>query len=360
MYNSIENCNLPDIVTEIPTPDFKMLPNLINNKTSIIIFFPGVGTTDIDYVNFCSRLAKELNALVICPNFSSGTDLHYLNVKQRRMEEYRYDIPMYTDNQERKDQNDIKSVECYGIIDVLRELIHEMNLSQNGKISDQNIDLPIHVVGHSFGGCSAVHMLCNLEERHKISKVVSLGGSISVGLDQHDWYNLLNTSEYLNQHQCLQIHEENFATQVGSNAIYSKLLVGDLISSAESNDVEKNWNSTLSNQKQQMICVKNSQHSDITDLETAFLPTGNFKFSEIVKSIILKLLKFNTTTKMQKIISFENQVDVTCKFLNGDNMKEFCQGNRFYEYGPIMAEKLDFNRIYGKIRRILKNGKKNL
>lgn len=248
MFNSVQDCNLPEIVTQTSTPDFDILVDLLQDKTSILIVFGGVGFTDIDYTNLCSRLAKDLNALVICPNFSDGTELHYLNVKKRQMEKYNYDIPMYTDNQERKDQNDIKSKECYQIIDVLREATATAGIQ----------NLPIHILGHSFGGCSAIHMLCNTQERHKIDKVVSLGGSIGVGLDETDWYNLLNTSEYGEQHQYLQIHEANFATSVGANAIYSKLLIGDLISSgrAKSNhekEASRNWDATLDNQKQQII-----------------------------------------------------------------------------------------------------------
>lgn len=165
----------------------------------------------------------------------------------------------------------------------------------------------------------------------------------------------------------MQIHEANFATSVGANAIYSKLLVGDLISSGHEKSEHgketcRSWESTQDNKKHQIINVKNSQHRDVSNLETIFFSNNeNTNFTEVLlKPLVMKLMKQESTSKMQKIISFENQVDLICKFLNGDDMREVCQNNRFFEFGPIMAEKLDFNRIYGKVEQALSNGKKKV
>lgn len=163
--------NLPEKVTQISTPDQKLLADLISRKDSITIFLPGVMFNDHNYATYLSLLASETNSFIVCPDFTDGSQIYYLDVRNRKFCGYDLSVPFFKNTMARKNQAQHRSAECYQIIDQFRQIFEEFELELK----------PVHIVGHSFGGMAAVKMMANVEENHKIHKIVSLGGSLEKG-----------------------------------------------------------------------------------------------------------------------------------------------------------------------------------
>jgi len=215
---------------------------------SIIIFHCGVGTMpDSGYNNFCQRLSKDLNALVVVPVFSCGTMIYYYD-KNRKLQPYNYSVSMFTNSKERMEQNDVRGEETFEIVE---EIWKNIPKPANGMGDDRLDPIPTYAIGHSFGGCSSFHLLANPEKVSKyFKKIVSLGCSIGVGITDRDWKEIFKM-EYSTQ--ALQIYEGQWDRKAfRQNSIFARThLVDEKLNAATP--------------KHFVRTVANSNHGDLWD-----------------------------------------------------------------------------------------------
>ena len=311
-----------------PTPDQELLSSMLKDTSTkkVIIYHGGVGTSiDYYYTKFCQRISKELNALVVIPEFSCGTLLYRVDRKNKKIQHYSYEIPMYTNNQERKDQNDIRSVETYRVTKVLQDIMKNVN---------QRV-IPTDVIGHSLGGGSAIHLLANQEEndRKVFEKIVGLGPSLGVGMTDLDWKNVL---EMKYDTKVLQILENlYYYKDFPNNAICARLGVAD-----------QNYGN-FKKQKQFIVTINKCNHCDIFDLSCR--PLNKYSWWEKKQWGVAGLLPDDP------LISFENQIFLTCSFLDGADINELVsfENQDWFVDGVTLKDKLDMQKVQNSVNRLL-------
>ena len=321
----------------LKTPDENMLREMMSDNLvqRIILFHNGVGAgIDNNYTNFCIRMAKEMKALVVVPAFSCGTMVYHYDRKNEKHVEYSYHIPMWTNSPERKMQNDIRSEESYRIVQALK------SLCTTGKSK------PFSAVGHSFGGTSVVHL--QAENPKLVSdcfdSIVSLGGSLGVGITDQDWGRILR-KEYSTR--SLQIYETNYKASKDPRQLscFNRTFVGEKISKI-SNDKNP--------QKNYVYTVQNTDHWDLGD------DYFEHTYSEgITKFLAYCILKYSGSLCLSENPkkSFEDQLELTKAFIEGESSFEKCvnerNGGRFV-VGIPNKEKVDEKRVEESVRRLLK------
>ena len=314
----------PEQLRNEKTPDQKLLKQMLQNKKGkLIIYHVGVGcSVETSYTVFCQRLAKETDSIIVCPSFSCGTLLHYFNRKINQLVEYSFHIPMYTNSQERKDQNDIRSSETYRITNVLSEL---GGGAQNMKIN---------AVGHSFGGCSVFHLLADTRASTTFNRIVSLGGSLGVGLTDQDWQTILKLNYTT---KTLQIFEDMYLKDLRQCSIFTRPTLAD----------ERRCNKSnlpYSERKQFGYTIKNCNHCDIFDYNSQ-----NKKNIRWLDRMQMKLVKMYNENNVD---SFENQVFVVTSFLSGVDLR--CLDKNHFVEGVPKFDEIDINKVEASITRLLK------
>ena len=326
------------------TPDFDKLKKMANapHIQRAVIYHIGVaGTIDSSYNNICRRLAVELNALVIVPSFNCGTQMISWDRENSKMVPYSFHVPMYTNNQARKDQNDLRSEYTYRVATVLKSLT---------TVYANDPGIKISAIGHSFGGCSVFHLLANTKGPEYVSyvfeSIVSLGGSIAVGITDLDWRQILE-NEY--DTKVLQIHEDMYLKDPRQKSVYSRSFLNK--NNKRDTDDQKHW----------IITIKNCQHSDVFD--------GNHEKLERQQAARKKSLTRFFIPDLHKIIAeflhtypyrgnardgYENQIEATCSFVNGSDMSEYLEGgNNFFIEGVPDAHEVDEERVAASVERLL-------
>lgn len=232
---------------------------------------------------------------------------------------------MYTNNQERKDQNDIRSIETYRVTKVLQDIMKNVN---------QRV-IPTDVIGHSLGGGSAIHLLANQEEndRKVFEKIVGLGPSLGVGMTDLDWKNVL---EMKYDTKVLQILENlYYYKDFPNNAICARLGVAD-----------QNYGN-FKKQKQFIVTINKCNHCDIFDLSCR--PLNKYSWWEKKQWGVAGLLPDDP------LISFENQIFLTCSFLDGADINELVsfENQDWFVDGVTLKDKLDMQKVQNSVNRLL-------
>ena len=198
-------------------------------------------------------------------------------------------------------------------------------------MAENDRNLTINAVGHSFGGGSAVHLLADEKCSETFDKIVGLGPSLGVGLTQEDWSTILKM-DYTTK--TLHVHEDLYLKKLSANSIHTRFTAAD----RNFGDYEK--------QKHFIITVNDCGHIDIFD-EIA-RPVTNFSWLE--RKLTDQLSGGLGTSPL---VSFENQIFLVCSFLNGYDVNQL--GGRYFREGVPKKSEIDMKVVEKSVARLMKS-----